>query len=160
MFSINKVKVQSFDFLKNSFMDFMESGVKVFGITTSMSDENYLNHVVRSLSDKLSASGEKVVVFTDDKDFNVEDNVKIENTEGLSKKDIRKKLEELVGQYDVVIFKLHPLHVYSDALESAKLCDKLFSVEKYQKTYYKSFEDMLYIVRGNALELSGVISYK
>lgn len=160
MFSINKVKVQSFDFLKNSFMDFMESGVKIFGITTSMSDENYLNHVVRNLSEKLFALGEKVVVFTDGKDFNVEDNIKIENTASLSKEDISKKLEELVNQYDVVIFKLHPLHVYASALENAKLCDKLFSVEKYQKTCYKSFEDMLYIVRGNALELSGVISYK
>jgi len=160
MFSTNKTKVQSFDFLKNNFMDLMESGVKVFGITTSMSDEKYLNHVVRGLSDKLSGSGKKVAVFTDEKDFQTGDTIEVKNTEGLSKEDMKKKLEEIVDQYDIVLFKLRPLHVYASALEKAKLCDKLFSVEKYQKTHYKSFEDMLYIVRGNALEISGVISYK
>lgn len=160
MFSINKTKVQSFEFLKNSFMDFIESGVKTFGITTSMSDEKYLDNVVCSLSEKLSETGKKVVVFTDEKDFCVKNTIKVENTKDLSKEIVSARLEELADKYDVAIFKLQPLYVCASALEKAKLCEKLFSVEKYQKTYYKSFEDMLYILRGNALELSGVISYK
>ncbi len=154
---------QSISFLKNGFLDFMECGIKVVGITTSLKNKSFLTHTAKCIADSLIEFENKKVLLATPFNFDIiehESSYDVINFKDLSNRDLNENFNSYKEKYDIILLMLNSLNKDSQSLKCAKFCEKIFSVEKYQNTKYKNFEDMLYVMKVNSLKLDGIISYK
>ena len=73
------------------------------------------------------------------------------------KKDFEKWLDS-IEESSIAIVSLPPISIYSYALEAARLCDAIVSIELYGVTRYKQFEKMMDIINSNDIKYLGVIA--
>lgn len=73
---------------------------------------------------------------------------------------INEKIKELKSKNNITLIKTKSVNIYSSVLEVLKCCDMIICVERYGKSKYANFEEMLEYLRCNSLNIDGVIGCK
>lgn len=156
---------ESLKYIANSFVRFSQDGEgNVIGVTSSLDCSVSKLDICGKICSKITNKG--LSSFLIDVNRRSSENIyKEQEFKSVICKDniLVNELVEIINDVktknDIVLVNIPCIIISADAVEYARVCDRITLVEKYMYSKYKDFEDGLEKLKSNQIKVDGVVTF-